>query len=113
MFTLRFTSLGGSSRHVTAAFSNVLLVLSSAASLHAQLAGSISVKTLPALAAGPSAMDPSGNLYIGTAAVAGAPVTTGAAQTQFGGNACPVAVHRAYPPRQAFFPRHPRASTRT
>ena len=89
MFISLFTRRGGSSRHLTAAFSNALLALFSAATLHAQLAGSISVKNLPALAAGPSAMDPSGNLYIGTAAVAGAPVTAGAAQTQFGGNACP------------------------
>ena len=39
---------------------------------------------------------PFGNLYIGTAAVAGAPVTTGAAQTSSAAMRVPVAVHRAY-----------------
>ncbi len=88
MLTLVSARCSGSSRHATAAFSNILLALFSTATLHAQLAGSISVRPLTSTVTGPSAMDTSGNLYIGTSAGIGEPVTTGAAQTQFGGNAC-------------------------
>ena len=79
---------GGSKHHSAAAFWNILLAALFAASLHAQTAGSITVTAMPANAHGASAMDASGNLYIGTTNGGGAPVTTGAAQTQFGGNAC-------------------------
>ena len=80
----------GSKRYWTAALCTrwVACLFLAAARCAAQIPGSITVTTLPQYASGASAMDASGNLYIGAGGGSIYPVTPGAAQTQFGGGAC-------------------------
>jgi uncharacterized protein (TIGR03437 family) len=81
---------GGSKGYSTAALCTraVASFLLAAFLCAAQIPGSITVTTLPQYASGASAMDASGNLYIGTGGQSTYPVTPGAAQTQFGGGSC-------------------------
>jgi uncharacterized protein (TIGR03437 family) len=76
----------GSKRYSTAALCTrqIASFLLAAFSCAAQIPGSITVTTLPPHASGASAMDASGNLYIGTGGQYTWPVTPGAAQTQPG-----------------------------
>lgn len=65
-----------------------LCLFLAAATLQAQIPGTITVRNLPPYAYGTSAMDSRDNLYIAGAATTGAPTTAGAAQTQPGADGC-------------------------
>ena len=80
----------GSNRHSRGTVWNRRLVclFFAVTSCAAQIPGSITIRNLPQYAYGASAVDSAGNLYIAATGTSSYPTTPGAAQTQFGGEAC-------------------------